>query len=297
MISKAMSMSPADKPSASDESFETELASNLAAALSGLTMPVSIVELEKSQFSDVAGQWPGPTLSWPGNAGQVLYVTFDGDGLVMHSESRLARGYGPVEPPEAAIAAIARALKGTMKRGFVTRYTDDVLHIASIVERVLPDARRHVSEATIEKMVDALIETQDPTAQVRAEIDAGNAKARMRFMNNFLTLTAEQVAENAGSRARNRHQAASRWKKEGRIFSISWQGLERYPAFQFKEGRPLPSIASVLAVLPKRMSPWEVAFWFVSTNGWLGGKAPRELLESPETLAEAGRHESETVIG
>jgi hypothetical protein len=282
-------MTTSDEPIGGDETLDTELASSLAAALSGLTVPV---------FVPRSGQELLPERIQGEPVSELVFATFHGDKLVLvEPKSQLPRAGALTKVPEAALTAIVRAVQGTLWDTGAFHYTPTILHIASVVERSLPGARRQASEAMIEKMIDALIETQDPTAQVRAEIDAGNAKARMRFMNNFLTLTAEEVAENAGSRAQNRHQAASRWKKEGKIFSIPWQGYERYPAFQFKDGRPLPAIASVLANLPRRMSPWETAFWFVSTNGWLGGKAPRELLDSPKRLAEAARRESDSVLG
>jgi hypothetical protein len=110
------------------------------------------------------------------------------------------------------------------------------------VRRTLPYARLQASEATIEKMIEALIETQDPMAPVSAEIDADNAKARVGFMQTFPCLSAEQVTTQAGSNARNRSQTASRWKNDGKIFAVSFQSVERFPAFQFKDGRPIPVI-------------------------------------------------------
>jgi hypothetical protein len=101
---------------------------------------------------------------------------------------------------------------------------------------------------------------------------------RGRARRDVADIAAEEIAERAGSKAQNRHQAASRWKGEGKIFSVPWQGLERFPAFQFDHGRPIPAVASALAALPDRMSRWEVAFWFVSTNGWLAGKSPQDAL-------------------
>jgi hypothetical protein len=176
--------------------------------------------------------------------------------------------------------------------------TDEAfLRIANVVLRTLPDARLRASEATIEKMVEALIETQDPMAPVSAEIDADNAKARFRFMQTFSCLSAEQVTTQAGSNARNRSQTASRWKNDGKIFAVSFQSAERFPAFQFKDGRPIPAIAQILKQLPPEMSPWETAFWFVSTNGWLDGASPLESLGNAEQVIEAARREGEAAIG
>lgn len=172
-----------------------------------------------------------------------------------------------------------------------------MLPLVEAVERALPDARYRMYEETVGKLVEALVETHDPLASVNADIGASNAAAQIRFLNNFHTYGAEEVTRNAGSRAKNVSQTASRWKSEGRIFSVPFQGKERFPAFQFKDGRPLPLIADVLAALPQEMSPWERAFWFVSSNGWLDGASPRDCFRTPERVVEAARLEGEAIAG
>jgi hypothetical protein len=56
-------------------------------------------------------------------------------------------------------------------------------------------------------------------------------------------------------------------------------------------------IKPVLAALPGALSPWQRAFWFVSTNGWLGDKAPADRLGDPDAVLAAARREAEEVIG
>lgn len=219
--------------------------------------------------------------------------------LVVFVDDEVSFAKGKGRKAEDFENVLFQAVRGVVLESDVSRTVQDpaVFRIAQIVGRSLPKARREASEATIEKMVGVLVETQDPTAKVRAEIDADNARARVRFMDDFQSLTAEQVTDRAGSKAQNRHQTASRWKKEGRIFGVPWEGLERYPSFQFKEGRPLPVVQEILAALPRGMSAWETAFWFVSTNGWLDGAAPRERLNERERVVEAARLEGQAFIG
>lgn len=180
-------------------------------------------------------------------------------------------------------------------RGFA--FDPAIIELAEVIERTLPKARQQRSEQAIEKMVDALVETHDPIAKVSAEIDAANAQARVKFIRNFMTLTSEEVTEAAGSVARNRSQTASRWKAEGKIFGLLWQGQDRFPAFQFKDGRPRSVIGKILAALPSAMSPWEIAFWMVSTNSWLDGQAPRAVLDDEDRVVAAAREQAEAVIG
>ena len=54
---------------------------------------------------------------------------------------------------------------------------------------------------------------------------------------------------------------------------------------------------AALEVLPTSRSPWQTAFWFVSTNSWLGGPAPRELLDDEAAVLDAAAHESDEIGG
>lgn len=87
---------------------------------------------------------------------------------------------------------------------------------------------------------------------------------------------------------------AAAWKADGRIFSIKDQGKDFYPSFQFgTDGQPLPVIAKVLALFKSLEDPqgWRTAGWFFANNGWLGGAAPRDFLETDTArLIDAARH-------
>lgn len=163
------------------------------------------------------------------------------------------------------------------------------------ISRSVQESRDHLSEEQITKLVDVFVGSKDPTAEVRADIDADNAKARIRFIERIPSFTSEQVAQLAGHQAKNKSQTASRWKGEGRIFSVPWRGNERYPAFQFRDGRPLPIVGEIIRALPAGLSYWEIAFWFVSANPWLDGAAPMDSLEAG--ALDAARSDSEKVIG
>jgi hypothetical protein len=52
-----------------------------------------------------------------------------------------------------------------------------------------------------------------------------------------------------------------------------------------------------LVELPKHKSPWQVAFWFVSNNGWLNGATPAQRLADGDAVVAAARHEAEEIIG
>jgi hypothetical protein len=135
-----------------------------------------------------------------------------------------------------------------------------------------------------------------PTGVPKA-IAQDNRALRERFLAEEDMLISRKAGEQTAHRDRNSYVMAIRWKKAGKLFSISHRGSEYFPAFQFKEGRPHPVIAKVLETLPRTMTPWQIAFWFVSTNGWLDGDAPRDRLDNPRNLLSAAARETDEILG
>jgi hypothetical protein len=171
--------------------------------------------------------------------------------------------------------------------------------VSRVVERVPEIARIRRQELT-EKNIDALVElylADDPIAEARRVIETDNARERARFLSDVACLTSKEIAQNAGHQAANASVTASRWKQQGRIFSVPSRGSELYPAFQFREGQPHPAVAKILRELPKQISPWQIAFWFTSSNGWLRGATPADRLDHEEDVVNAARRESEPIVG
>ncbi|MGD9656151.1 MAG: hypothetical protein AB7U61_00690 [Methylocystis sp.] len=169
--------------------------------------------------------------------------------------------------------------------------------VLDAIAEALKNARNRISEKNIGTLVELMLPSNDPAAAVLATIDAENAAARIRFMENVPCLTSAQLAEQLGHGAKNKSQTASRWKAEQRAFSVPWRGREAYPAFQFRDGRPLPVVAKVLGALPEGMTPWQIAFWFVSSNPWLDGKAPYTMLADTDAVVKAAKQEDEVIFG
>ena len=168
----------------------------------------------------------------------------------------------------------------------------------AIVDKLLPDVRARHLERKIEQLLDVLADTHDPMAEFHTAVAADNTAIRQRFMHEVETLTSAEVASRAGHEAKNRHQTAARWKAQARVFAVPYRGQDRFPTFQFDaDGKPLPLIKKVLDALPSTRTPWQTAFWFVSSNSWLGGPAPRERLDDPVAVLEAASHESDEFSG
>ncbi|MFC7738712.1 hypothetical protein ACFQX4_23555 [Roseomonas sp. GCM10028921] len=133
--------------------------------------------------------------------------------------------------------------------------------------------------------------------EVEKRVADDNQRLRERFAAEVGLLSSKDIADRAAQPASIHEAAVFRWRDEGRILSVTWEGKEMFPAYQFKSGQPHPAIKQVLDVLPTSMSDWQRAFWFVSANGWLDNREPVELLGQPDHLVAAAQHEAEEVIG
>ncbi len=160
------------------------------------------------------------------------------------------------------------------------------------VSRTLEQSRL---EAAIEKLADVIL--PDGLASARGALASDNLDLRDRFIAETPQLTSADVGMRSGLRTKNPYATAARWRKSGDIFSVRHRGVEYFPAFQFRDGRPHPTIKKALEALPRHLSDWQRALWFVSANGWLGDKAPAEVLDDADAVAAAARHEGEEVIG
>jgi hypothetical protein len=125
-----------------------------------------------------------------------------------------------------------------------------------------------------------------------------NALARAELAREFGLLTSAEVAELAGSRAKNRAALANRWAKEGRVFAVPHGRQFLWPGFQFDaQGQPRPAVAEVLRWFRDESSRWALALWFTSRTGWLDGRRPVDLLATePGAVVEAARAENEPLV-
>jgi len=164
----------------------------------------------------------------------------------------------------------------------------DTLALAEEIREHLPEIRDAKSEERITKLIGALVEFNDPLAEPRQKIDKANAELRVKFMRAFETFTRDEIAEHANRQGTaNPHMLADRWKASRKIFAIDWQGQKRFPAFQFDHGKPKPLIGKMLKIFQGSLGPWETAFWFVSSNKWLDGKAPVDVIADNEGVIRA----------
>lgn len=154
------------------------------------------------------------------------------------------------------------------------------------------------SDATIDKLVEAALDLVPPKP---AELRLQDAVARFRskFLQSEPCYVSADLHRLSGSTGRNLSQVAARMKTKGQVFAVRQGDKDLFPAFQFDaQGKPWPIMAKVLAAFPDRMTPWDIAGWFVRRNMDLGGAAPRDLLaEGDARVIAAAAQAGEGPVG
>lgn len=154
---------------------------------------------------------------------------------------------------------------------------------------LIENKRRDLQQADIAHFVASVMPT-DPLRDALLDVENDNVALREQYVKSHLCLDSKAVAKSAGNKSGNQSQTAWRWKNKGQIFALDYFGKELYPAFQFRDGKPLGVIKKILDVFGKKMSPWQIAFWFVAENSWLDGERPVDhLIRAEDAVLEAAR--------
>lgn len=133
---------------------------------------------------------------------------------------------------------------------------------------------------------------EQPTERHKFKV-ATPAQLRDQVLSRGKWLTAQEVSENAGYQNANPSVQPNKWKKAGKIFAITVDGKDRFPAYALGvDGKPLPQMAEVLSVLSPHRQPLAIASWFASANSWLGSKTPMEsIADNPQGVLKAAKME------
>lgn len=94
-------------------------------------------------------------------------------------------------------------------------------------------------------------------------------------------LPQEQIAQRFGLSPMSLIPALTEWEARGCIFSIEHAGYSLFPMYAFQDGighGPVPELKAILDVLRTKKDGWGIAFWFVSSNGYIGGCRPQDIL-------------------
>ncbi len=170
-----------------------------------------------------------------------------------------------------------------------------VRRVLTRLEPMVAMHRRHLSDHNIEIMVESIL-SDLPREEIHARLEMDNASLRADYLRDTPVLAGPEVRIASGLNPRNPSEPASRWKRERRIFAVRYGGRDLFPAFQFEDGQPHPVIKRILAEV-SAATPWQIALWFASGNGWLGGAEPQKSLDDTDKILDAARDFANPVEG
>ncbi|MNP25779.1 hypothetical protein D3C76_1186010 [compost metagenome] len=109
------------------------------------------------------------------------------------------------------------------------------------------------------------------------------AEARQLILQDGDWVTAAGLSQLTGLEPAALAAGLRAWLNDGSLISVSDRSQEYFPAFAFGEAtmqRPTAEFGAVINVLREKKDGWGMAFWFASSNHYLGGKRPKDLLRS-----------------
>jgi hypothetical protein len=199
-----------------------------------------------------------------------------------------------------------RAQKSDRARKFVVVELDgklaanaeDWAQAVSSVLRLLKDTAVVQDAKTVKALVDLLTpKSVAPAHLVREAEMIADAKKVILESGDWLNVV--ELAKIAGLSQTNPNAQPWKWKKKKQIFTIDHAAGELYPGYALDERenyRPRKGLQPILELFGASMNGWGLALWFMSANGMLGGKAPKDVLaKDPEKVLIAARHELESI--
>ncbi|MBV8048130.1 MAG: hypothetical protein JO171_13300 [Paludibacterium sp.] len=168
---------------------------------------------------------------------------------------------------------------------------ETLLNLTPVISEIQQAHQSQQIEAVIRALVKPVPTPTHMLTQARMRASAINAT----FADGDW-LTASELSQVAGFSMKNPSAQPNKWKRARQIFAVKHEGIDYFPGYALDDDngyRPLPVIRDVLAKFGETKSDWLLAFWFSSTNGFLGGQRPKDLLKSaPEKVIAAAEDEA-----
>ncbi|MEJ5903364.1 hypothetical protein V7V80_01535 [Pseudomonas kermanshahensis] len=125
------------------------------------------------------------------------------------------------------------------------------------------------------------------------------SKAQARVIASGDWLTWSELNALLPAVAEGRSDGAPGRYPDGAIFSVHYEGAEYFPRYAIdSHSLTIASlgIQRVIAVLATRMNGWGMALWFESSNSYLEGKLPKDIISSePDAVVRAAQEEIDGV--
>ena len=194
-------------------------------------------------------------------------------------------------PVEHVVALTLKHGNKPAARALIATVANLVPLVSSIVE--------HRQVAMFRSIIEALV--PDVPLPEHKLIEARmTAEARKRVLETGDWMTAAQVAKIAGFSASNPSAQPNKWKKDRQIFAVHHRGVDYFPGYALDAStdyRPTKGLAKVLEIFRGQKDDWGIAYWFASTNSFLGGKRPQDLLiGKPDRVVAAAEDEVAGVL-
>lgn len=178
--------------------------------------------------------------------------------------------------------------------GLTEELTDAFFEGIELMGQAFSAQLKRMPEDNIAGLVSVLIPAKParPTLLREAKM---LAKGKTRILQSGDWLTAQEVAEVAGFKTVNASAQPSKWKRSDRIFALRHEGIDYFPVYGLDPStgyRPLKALGPIIQVLKSQKDDWGLAFWFGSSNSYLGGRLPKDVLQAdPTSVLEAARNE------
>lgn len=162
-----------------------------------------------------------------------------------------------------------------------------LIQIVSLAQKSLASQ----NESTLSMLLETLLPKAPPSPALLREAEM-MLRAKVAVLEGADWLTAAQIASIAGFSDKNPSAQLHKWKRDGAIFAIRRNGIDYFPSYALdpdREYRPYRGLKKIIDHFEGSKEGWGLAFWFQSTNSFLGGKRPMELLakKTDEVIAAA----------
>jgi len=121
-------------------------------------------------------------------------------------------------------------------------------------------------------------------------------KGKARLLGSGDFLPAEAFAVMAQLSTEQSRDELREWKCAGNIFSLAYGDKEYFPLYAFDPAsrfRPFSSLAAIITTFGSSKSDWAVALWFGSSNSYLEGQMPKDVMVvDPARVLDAARSET-----
>lgn len=186
-------------------------------------------------------------------------------------------------PTAPGLVIVGIGLAGLLVSKYVAAAIDDLVK-----------KRSSASERPTMGTPEAASETAVPNGPA-LELLSRYEKACEGAVKEFGLLRSDDLARAVHSTGENVSLIASKWRRKGDIFAVSYIGEPGYFAFQFDlmSVRPRPAIAKIIQAFPPNTDGWQLALWLVAANPRLANRRPVDVLgRNPEQVIEAAKGEN-----